>query len=142
MSLYDQDFFAWTQRQAELLRAGRLDALDLEHIAEEIEGMGRSEKRELISRLAVLLLHLLKWQFQPGLRSVSWRLSVEEQRRKLARLLDDNPSLRALLSQAVEDAYGDALLAAERETGLSRATFPTVCPYPFDEAISSAFWPD
>ena len=75
-SLYETDFYAWATRQAALLRAGRLDAADIEHIAEEIDSMGRSEKRELVSRLTVVLLHLLKWQYQPALRGNSWRLSI------------------------------------------------------------------
>ena len=79
-TLYDRDFYAWSREQAELLRAGELGRADLEHIAEEIESMGKTEKRELVSRLTVLLLHLLKWRFQPELRSANWRLTVEEQR--------------------------------------------------------------
>ena len=83
--LYDEDFYAWANRQAALLRAGNLSAADIEHIAEEIESMGRGEKRELVNRLAVSLLHLLKWQFQPAMRGNSWRLSIEG--RRLSRLL-------------------------------------------------------
>ena len=75
--LYDRDFYAWANEQASLLRKGDLSHADIEHIAEEIESMGKTEKRELISRLTVLLLHLLKWRFQPTLRGKSWRLSIE-----------------------------------------------------------------
>src|ERR1700685_1873301 len=81
---YDRDFYAWANKQAALLRAGKLSEADFEHIAAEIESMGKTEKRELVSRLTVLLLHLLKWRFQPELRSPSWRLSVEEQRLQVA----------------------------------------------------------
>jgi uncharacterized protein DUF29 len=87
---YDHDFYAWSTEQAGLLRAGRLAEADIEHIAGEIESMGRSEKRELVNRLTVPLLHLLKWQFQPGLRGNSWRLSIEEQRYRLEDHLNDN----------------------------------------------------
>lgn len=142
MSLYDTDFYAWANQQAALLRAGNLAAADIAHIAEEIESMGRTEKRELISRLRVLMLHLLKWQFQPGLRGRSWRLTIEEQRRQLERHLEDNPSLRSKLSDAIQDAYGDAILAAERETGLAESTFPATCPYSYDQMIDDDFWPE
>jgi hypothetical protein len=79
-AFYDQDFYAWSLEQAALLRAGRADQADLEHIAEEIESMGRTEKRELVARLTILLLHLIKWQFQPAMRTRGWRLSIEGQR--------------------------------------------------------------
>lgn len=140
-SLYDRDFYAWATQQAALLRAGKLARADLEHIAEEIESMGRAEKRELISRLAVLLVHLLKWQFQPALRGNSWRLTIEEQRRALARHLSDNPSLKARLFEAIPDAYGDALIIAERETGFPRHTFPAVCPFSFEQMADDGYWP-
>src|ERR1700723_1229460 len=92
--LYEQDFYAWANEQAALLRAGRVSDADLEHVADEIESMGRSEKRELVSRLKVLLTHLLKWQFQSTLRGTSWRLTIEEQRREVAEHLSDDPSLK------------------------------------------------
>jgi hypothetical protein len=141
-SLYDLDFYAWANEQATLLRAGRLAEADIENIAEEIESMGRSEKRELINRLTVLMLHLLKWEFQPALRGNSWRLTVEEQRYRLDNHLRDNPSLKAQLEQAMRDAYRLTLVVAERETGLPRSTFPDDCPYSFDEAINPHFWPE
>jgi hypothetical protein len=140
-SLYDLDFHAWANEQATLLRSRRFDQADIDHIAEEIETMGRGEKRELVNRLAVLLLHLLKWQYQPGLRGNSWRLSIEEQRYRLADHLDDNPSLKAQLDPAMGDAYRLALIGAERETGLARGTFPATCPFGFAQAIAADFWP-
>lgn len=141
-SLYDHDFYAWANEQAILLRAGKLAAADIEHIAEEIESMGRSEKRELVNRLVVLLLHLLKWQFQTALRGNSWRLSIEEQRYRLADHLNDNPSLKAKLNQAIHDAYRLALIEAERETGMVRAIFPAFCPWSFEQIMDAGFWPD
>jgi hypothetical protein len=141
-SLCDLDFYAWANQQAALLRAGRLTDADIEHIAEEIESMGRSEQRELVDRLTGHLLHLLKWRFQPGLHSNSWRLTIEEQRYRLEDHLKDNPSLKAQLGQAIRDAYRLALVEAERETGLARATFLTECPYIYDEAMSPDFWPE
>lgn len=134
--LYETDFYAWSTRQAALLRSRQIAAADLDHIAEEIESMGRSEKRELINRLAVLLLHLLKWEHQPPLRGTSWRATIREQRRQIARLLDDNPSLRTQLPAVMTDAYGDALVAAERETGMPESHFPPACPWTYDTAMS------
>lgn len=141
VSKYDHDYFAWALEQARLLREGHVSEADIAHIAEELESMGRSEKRELISRLAALLTHLLKWQFQPSLRSRSWQLTIQEQRRKLDRHLSDNPSLAVLLDQAVADAYGDALLAAQQQSGLEERAFPPVCPYPLARILNSAFLP-
>jgi len=140
--LYDTDFYAWTQEQAKLLREGRLAAADVRHIAEEIEDMGRTEKRELVSRLEVLLAHLLKWRHQPDRRGKSWRLTIVEQRRRLRRHLHDNPSLRAVLPEALDDAYGDARIAAARETDLEPDTFPATCPWTVDEIMDDHFWPD
>src|SRR6202050_4997216 len=96
-TLYDRDFYAWSREQAELLRAGELGRPDLEHIAEEIESMGKTEKRELVSRLTVLLLHLLKWRFQPEGQGNSLRLSIANARDEITDLLDDNPSLKSQL---------------------------------------------
>jgi hypothetical protein len=140
-SLYKQDFYAWTSQQAGLLRTGQLDCADIDNIAEEIESMGRSEKRELVNRLVVVLVHLLKWQFQPAFRGNSWRLTIKGQRRGLNRLLRDNPSLKAQIDQAFADAYGDARIEAERETGLASETFPDACPFAFEQAVSDDFWP-
>src|ERR1700684_4714536 len=103
-SSYDRDFYAWANEQVALLRAGKLAQADLEHIAEEIESMGRTEKRELISRLTVLLLHLLKWRFQPEFRSRSWRLSIDGQRLDIEDLLKDNASLRPVVSESIGQA--------------------------------------
>jgi hypothetical protein len=141
-SLYEQDFHAWTVQQSKLLRSRKLDRADLDNIAEEIESMGRSEKRELLSRLTVLLLHLLKWRFQSAFRGNSWRLTIKAQRRGLRRHLRENPSLKSQLDVAMADAYGDALIEAERETGLAAETFPDTSPFSFDQAIDDDFWPD
>jgi len=141
-SLYDQDFYAWANQQAALLRAGNLSEADIENIAEEIESMGKTEKRELISRLAVLLMHLLKWRYQPGLRGNSWRLTVKEQRHRVARHLADNPSLKATLAETIADAYGDAVLGAARETGLDESAFAETCPWSFSQMMDPEFWPE
>ncbi len=141
-TLYDSDFFAWAYEQAALLRAGRLTEADIENIAEEIESMGRSEKRELVSRLTVLFVHLLKWRHQPGLQGGSWRRTIEQQRLHLTEHLADNPSLRAKLGEAIASAYGHARIDAENETGLIRSSFPPSCPFSFDDAMNPDFWPE
>ncbi len=139
--LYDKDFYAWANEQAGLLRAGKLSEADIEHIAEEIESMGKGETRELTRSLTVLLLHLLKWQYQPSHRGDSWRNSIRIQRRAVAAHMKDNPSLKALLLEAIEQAYGTAIIEAENETGLSEKTFPEACPWVYDEMMDSEFWP-
>lgn len=139
--LYESDFYAWSREQAELLRKGELAQADIERIAEEIDSMGRTEKRELISRLTVLLLHLLKWQYQPGKRGPSWEASIANRRDDLSDHLDDNPSLRPLLPQALASAYRKARLEAISETGLSDATFPEACPWTVEQVLDGGFWP-
>ncbi|MEA2732400.1 MAG: hypothetical protein QOF70_6875 [Acetobacteraceae bacterium] len=139
--LYDHDFCAWANEQAALLRDGRFSEADMAHIAEEIESMGKTEKRELVNRLTVLLLHLLRWQFQPALRGQSWRATIRVQRRDLEDHLADNPSLKAILFQAIGRAYGSAVIAAEAETGLLDSNFPSQCPWSFDQLMDPDFWP-
>ena len=139
--LYETDFYAWTREQAELLRAGKLPALDAAHIAEEIESMGRSERNQLTNRLAVLGASA-QMAVQPGLRGNSWRLTIREQRRRAARVLAQNPSLGGILDAILADAYGDAVLMAERETGLSESTFPAACPWTFDQAMQDELTPE
>jgi hypothetical protein len=139
---YEKDFYAWSREQAALLRAGRSDEADLENIAEEIESMGKTEKRELISRLTVLLLHLVKWRFQPMMRGRSWHLSIEGQRVDIRDLLDDNPSLASVLSKSIEQAWRRALIEAERETGLEPSTFPAQCSWDPADVLNDDFWPD
>lgn len=141
-TLYDRDFFAWLNEQAGLLRAGRLSELDIENIAEEIESMSRSEKRELVSRLKILIMHLLKWQFQPSHRGASWRNSINTARDDLADLLNDSPSLKSQLPAAMATAYKRARRDASDETQLGSAVFPPACPWTFDQMSDSNFWPD
>ncbi len=140
-TLYDQDFYAWANEQAALLRAGRLSEADIEHVAEEIESMGKTEKRELVSRLHVLLKHLLKWQYQPDARGASWQATIRVQRRDLARHMKDNPSLKSKLPEAISDAYGDAVIEAAAETNLAESTFSEACPWTFEQMMAEDFWP-
>lgn len=137
-NLYERDLYAWAMRNAALLRAGRLREIDHMNIAEELESMGRSERRALGSRLAVLLMHLLKWRYQPERRGRSWRATIREQQRQVARLLADNPSLRPELPTLMADAYVDAVLLAIAETGLDEATFPATCPFEVEQIMNES----
>lgn len=139
--LYERDFYAWANEQAGLLRSGRIGEADIANIAEEIESMGRSERKELVSRLSILLAHLLKWQFQPEKRGRSWELTVVEQRIQLDQHLRDNPSLKYHLDDAVADAYRTARIMAARESDLPPATFPESCPWRYTEAIREDWLP-
>jgi hypothetical protein len=139
---YDSDFYGWTQEQADLLRAGNLNQLDTQNLLEEIESMGRSERRELESRLEILLSHLLKWKYQAGRRSRSWTLTIIGQRQKVSRCLKESPSLKHKLSESLAGAYSDAIIAAERETQISRNVFPDTCPWTFEQVMDNEFFPE
>ncbi|PPQ26271.1 DUF29 domain-containing protein [Rhodopila globiformis] len=141
-TIYDEDFYAWANEQARLLRAGNLAQADIAHIAEEIESMGRAEKRELVSRLQVLLMHLLKWQFQPERRGVRWTVTIRNQRDALVDHLADNPSLKARFPEAVVRAYRAAWGEAAVETELPEKSFPDVCPWTLAQITDENFWPD
>ncbi len=139
---YETDFYAWAMERAALLRAGRFAAADIANIAEEIKSMLRGEKRELVNRLTILLLHLLKWRFQPGFRSASSSSSIREQRIRLRSCLKDNPSLEATLDELFAEAYELAVIAAARETGLAESDSPKMALYRFDQAADDAFRPE
>ena len=141
-SLYDTDYYAWSLEQAALLRAGAVQQIDLENIAEEIESMGKSEKKELASRLRVLMLHLLKWQFQPGGRGASWETTIKGQRLDIEEHLNDNPSLRPTLEEGIASAYRRTLIDAVGETRLPARIFPPACPYSVAQMMDDGFWPD
>jgi len=139
---YDEDFFAWTQQTAELLEQRRFDEIDLEHAAEEIADMGKRDRREIRSRLTVLVAHLLKWQAQPELRdSASWRSTIVEQRREIELLLADSPSLRRVAREELSKIYADAARYASREAGLAVQQFPARCPYTFEQILDGDFLP-
>jgi hypothetical protein len=142
MISYEQDFYSWTQEQANLLRSGQLDCLDIPNLIEEIETMGRSEKRELESRLTVLLLNLLKWKYQEIRRSRSWQLSIDEQRIKFEETLEDNSGLKSKLDDILKRAYRLAVIQASRETNLSKNIFPENCPWELNQLIKEDYYPD
>ena len=139
---YEKDVVAWAMEQAALLRAGNLSALDIEHVAEEIEDVGKSEKRELASRMAVLLAHLLKWVHQPGRRGSSWTRTLKEQRKAIAAALRQTPSLKASLSDAdwLAGVWADAVTKAVDETGLDN--FPDDCPWSMAQVLAEDFFPE
>lgn len=138
---YEEDFYAWTVEQARLLRAGEFSGVDVENIAEEIESLGRSDRREIKSRLIVLLVHLLKWQMQPERQSRSWSGTIREQRRKIEELLGESPSLRPTIPEILSIAYVEAREDTGEETGLSQTAFPEACPFTPEEVLSRKFLP-
>jgi hypothetical protein len=138
---YEDDLYAWTQEQAALLRARRTTGLDWDHLAEEILSMAGRDRRELESRLGVILIHLLKWQMQPGLRGASWRKSLRIQRREIRKLLRQSPSLRREVPDLLGEAYPDAIKDAVDETGLDPERFPAVCPYAPDQVLAEDYLP-
>lgn len=140
--LYESDYMKWIETTVENLRLRDCSNIDWENLIEEIEDMGRSERRSLESNLVVLLLHLLKWQFQPDKRSGSWKGSIAEHRRRIRKTIEDSPSLKPYLEGVLSECYSDALEQAIAETGLSIETFPQLCLYTSAEVLDSNFLPD
>jgi hypothetical protein len=141
MHTYDEDIVAWSAEQARLIRTGRFNHLDLEHIAEEIEDVGRSEQRELASRMGALIGHLLKWAYQPERRGASWEKTIKAQRKDLLYLLDESPSLRRKLDEPrwIDVAWSKGVAVAE--TGLD--CFPETCVWSLtDQILDHAWWPE
>lgn len=139
---YDQDLVLWTERQARLLREGKLDQADIKNIAEELESMGRSEKRELRNRLRILLMHLLKWSYQPNERSRSWAATIRVQRDDIESVLEDNPSLRPQVDEFIARAYGRARAEAAYETRIDEARFPQACPWAGAQVLDGEWLPE
>ncbi len=140
-SLYDTDFYAWCQEQARLVREQRFGELDLENVAEELESMGRSDKHQIRSRLEVLIGHLLKWKYQPGARKPGWRLTLREQRTRIADLIEDSPSLKKFPASIAIDCYVAARLKASEETGIDFTLFPEECPFTPEQILDPEFLP-
>ena len=140
-TLYEADFYAWTQEQATLLRNQQWSQLDAQNLIEEIESLGKQQRQELRNRFSVLLSHLLKWEHQPQRRSRSWLATLRIQRRDTLRLLDENPSLKASLDHVLLEAYETARDLAMGETDLSESTFPVQCPYALTEIFDDRFYP-
>ncbi|MBF0608329.1 MAG: DUF29 domain-containing protein [Candidatus Magnetobacterium sp. LHC-1] len=140
--LYEVDFYQWAFHNADLLRQGRFSEIDLENIIEELEGMARRDRRELFNRLAVLIMHLLKWQYQPKRRSESWSTTIGTQRTEIAFLLADSPSLKYNTEIVIAKVFIEAKLRFEKETGISAKQLPETCTYTFEDLINHDFWPE
>ncbi len=139
--LYEQDFYLWIQTTIELLKQGQLTELDLENLIEEIATMGRSEKKALRSNLEVVLMHLLKYQYQSEKRSGSWRATIREHRKRIRETLVESPSLKPYLDQVFSASYADARLLAADETELLIATFPEQSPFTPEQVLDADFLP-
>ena len=138
---YESDFYRWTQQQAALMRQGQFSDLDTAHLIEEIEAMGASNRNALGSYLELVLLHLLKWRYQPERRSTSWRATIRKGRNAIARLLEESPSLKPRLALMVVAEYRRARIEAADETTLPLATFPEQCPFTIEQ-ITGDYWPE
>ena len=140
---YEQDFVGWLNTQAELLKTGKVNELDIKNLVEEIEAMGRSEKRELESRMIILVMHLLKWTFQPNYQSRSWANTINEQRRRISRVIKDSPSLKNSLNDTewFNDIWQSALYQAVSETGLDIKIFPEQPIWTTQQILVDDFFP-
>jgi hypothetical protein len=138
---YEEDFVAWLEDQAQRARRRETDGLDFDNIAEELEGLARSDRREIRNRLTVLLLHLLKYRFQPGRRSSGWRATIGEQRMQIVTVLDDSPSIKDFPASILDRCYADARGRAAIETRLPETTFPECCPFPIEQVLARGWLP-
>jgi hypothetical protein len=138
---YERDFYGWIHQNIDLLKRGKLADIDVDILIDELESMAKRDKRELTSRLMILIAHLLKWQFQPENQSGSWRSTIREQRIQLLEQLEESPSLRNSLDESVVKAYPKALALAVDETGLSSKNFPSECPYTLKQLLDENFYP-
>ena len=140
-SLYDRDYALWLEMTIEQLRQQNFDQVDWENVLDEFESMSKRDRRSIKSNLVILLLHLLKWEFQPEIRSGSWTGSIIEHRQRLRDLLNDSPSLRNYLAEVLSLAYSDAIVRAVNETGLEISVFPIDCPYDILNVLNPSFLP-
>lgn len=140
-SLYDRDFVAWIQCTVEKLQNKQLDDLDLEHLIEELGSMGKREKRAVRNNLVIVLLHLLKWKYQPHKQSKSWKSSIVEHRMRLRDAFQDSPSLKIYVRDVFPQCYQDARDRAAIETGLNISLFPLHCPFTLEESLEAHFFP-
>ncbi|MBD2624901.1 DUF29 domain-containing protein [Trichormus variabilis] len=141
-NLYNQDFYLWIETTAKQLKDGKFAEIDLANLIEEIESMGRSEKRALKSNLLVVLMHLLKYKYQPEKCSNSWLSTIFEHRRRLKEDLTESPSLKKYFSEMFSECYQDARKQASLETGLSLDTFPVDSPFTTDETLNQDYLPE
>ena len=138
---HDKDLYGWAVHTAQLLKDKKMNEVDFDGIIEELEEMGISNKHALKNRLAQLIFHLLKWQFQSHLRCRSWEGSIEEQRIRLNDLLEENPSLKPMIGESIEKSYKLSLSLVRKETPLDLKSLPTECPYTYDQIMDDQFYP-
>ncbi|MFS8794139.1 DUF29 domain-containing protein [Synechococcus sp. R55.8] len=141
-NLYSTDFNLWIDRTTRLLRERRWHEIDLAHLIEEVENLGKSERRGIASQLTRLLLHLLKWQYQPQRRSDSWLDSITDARTQIGLAIEDSPSLKGYLVEQLEESYQRARRQAARQTGIEISTFPDVCPYSPELVLAEDWLPE
>ena len=141
INLYDKDYYLWLEETVQLLQEGKFTDLDIFNLIEEIKDMGRSEKNALESNLIVLLMHLLKWKYQPEKQSGSWRGSIREHRRRILKAFKNSPSFKRYLEVVFDESYQEARKQAADETGRSLNTFPKNCPFKIEEIIDSEYLP-
>ncbi|MCI4625630.1 MAG: DUF29 domain-containing protein [Candidatus Magnetoovum sp. WYHC-5] len=141
-TLYEVDFYQWALYNANLLKQGRFTEVDIENVVEELESMGRGEKKELRNRLAILIMHLLKWQYQPQRRSESWKITINTQRVDIEFILKDSPSLKHVVEIVIDEAYKKSGLMFQKETGINKKHLPNICPYNFEQLIDYDFLPE
>ena len=139
--LYEADYLQWIETNLENLRNKDYEQVDWENLLEEIEDMGRSERRGLESNLIIVLLHLLKWQYQPEKRSGSWESSIIEHRRRIKKALKESPSLKLYLTNILDESYTESVKQAKAETQLPLDTFPKECPYQLTSILDDEFLP-
>jgi Domain of unknown function DUF29 len=140
--LYEQDFYLWIQTTADLLKQKDFTQLDLDNLIEEIELMGRSEKWALRSHLEILFMNLLKYQFQVGWRSESWKYTVSTHRREVQKDLKENPSLKPYFYEILDESYESARNLALIETGMGLSTFPETLSFTPAQILDPDFFPD
>lgn len=133
---YDEDFAAWLQAQADLLREHRFNELDIPNLAEEVESVGRSEFRAFTSAIELVLFHMMKWDYQPERQGRSWRTTINTQRKVVLALLEDNPSFKSRISEAIERAYDSVPDMVEAKTTIPAERLPQICPYSWDEIMT------
>lgn len=139
---YEEDFYGWTIANVSLLKQGRFNEVDMNHIIEEMESLGRSNRRELISRLGVLIAHLMKWQYQSNLKNKSWKGTIVRQRIDIKDVLEENPSLKPQLDEILPKAYKYALAILEEETPLELKSIPQKCSYTIEQCLDDGFYPE
>jgi Domain of unknown function DUF29 len=141
LTLYETDYLQWIETTVRNIQRQEYEAVDWGNLIEEMEDMGRRERQSLESNLIVLVIHLLKWQFQPQQRSGSWESSILEHRRRVKKALQDSPSLKPYLESIEAECYGEAVKQAKAETGLRLEAFPVNCPYGLAEILQDDFLP-